>query len=618
MKRCVKKMFGAGAARSGVSARLLLALALASTVFSHGCFEEERGAVFYGRVVVPQAREFRWSDGGLPRVFDPAVAASPPDTDAVRAIFEGLTDYDPQTLGPVPAVAQRWESGEGGRVWTFHLRHDARWTNGDPVTAQDFVRSWKRSLQLGGRAPHSGLLMNIEGARAGAGIGGGTTYAPDAPAGVQGAGETNAPPAPSPIPFGAAAVDERTLKVRLTRPDANFPSLVSHPVFRPVHELGAHADILTPAQGEAESDGVPEETMISNGAFRISMRAGAGVVLEKAETYWDSARIGLERVHFVETENAEEALAAYRAGEVDAVTNAAFEPLALKLLAPYKDFRRGAYAALTFYQFNASREPFSDIRVREALALALDLERLSADVMGGATIPARRFLPVPGGAGEDGERASEAAGDVNLISYDPARAKNLLAEAGFPGGKNFPAVRLLVNRNDQQRILANAVAAMWQSALGIDAEVILKNWDEYEAALASGDYDIARRSVVMQTLDEETNMRAMFGGGEGVASADDGPPAEGQTGEQTESQQGGGPAAVGVDETRGRVTLSERDALRELPAIPIYFAASFSLVKPYVEGFHTNLLDAPSLKHVRVDPSWTPPPAEGGAGVGGL
>ncbi len=113
---------------------------------------------------MPREQEFRWSDGGLPRVFDPARAAAPPDTDAVRALFEGLTDSDPQTLAPLPAVALKWESSADWRQWTFHLRRDATWSNGDRVTAEDFVRSWQRTLRLDD-APHASLLANIRGAQ---------------------------------------------------------------------------------------------------------------------------------------------------------------------------------------------------------------------------------------------------------------------------------------------------------------------------------------------------------------------------------------------------------------------------------------------------------------------
>ncbi len=146
--------------------RPVVALLVCFALASGGCFEGERGEQFYGKADVPRAQEFRWSDGGLPKIFDPALAAAAPDTDAVRAMFEGLTDYDPRQLKPVSAVAVRWESSPDNRRWTFHLRKNARWSNGDAVTAHDFVRSWRRTLRFGRRAPHVKLMENIDGARA--------------------------------------------------------------------------------------------------------------------------------------------------------------------------------------------------------------------------------------------------------------------------------------------------------------------------------------------------------------------------------------------------------------------------------------------------------------------
>src|ERR1044071_4574041 len=145
--------------RTSVAALLVVVMSLTG-----GCFLDHEVEPYYGRTLAPRAQEFRWSDGGLPQVFDPALAAVPPDTDAVRALYEGLTEYDPKTLAPVPGVAARWEASEDARVWTFHLRRDARWSNNDPVTAEDFVRSWQRTIELGDRAPHARLLKNIEGA----------------------------------------------------------------------------------------------------------------------------------------------------------------------------------------------------------------------------------------------------------------------------------------------------------------------------------------------------------------------------------------------------------------------------------------------------------------------
>lgn len=599
--------------------RLVFSLTLVASLVFGGCFRREEGEQFYGKVVVPSSQEFRWSDGGLPKVFDPARAAAPPDTDAVRALFEGLTDYEPGTLRPVPAVAKSWVPSEGGRVWTFNLRPEARWSNGDEVTAQDFVRSWQRTLRLGERAPHAKLLANIEGAQA-------LTASLQPPA-QKGAGEeaergerAGAKPAASPTPqaFGVVALDARTLRVTLQRPDKNFPALVAHPVFRPVHELSPGVDLSELREEQAYGAGAGDETaIVTNGAFGLSRLAGDSVELRRAESYWDAPSVKLERVLFVDKSDADSALSAYRAGEVDAVTNAAIEPLAVKLLTPYKDFRRGTFAALNYYDFNTARPPFDDRRVRESLALALDTVRLSADTLGGSTEPADRFLPATADGAKGGDdsdaglksvsekEADEGDGDVRPLKHDVLRARALLADAGYPGGQNFPRIQLLVNRNEQQRALAQAVARMWRDALGVETDVVVRPWEEYEAMLRAGDFDVARRSLVMQTTDEESNMIELFG---------DEPPVEvAETGATPQQSPGATPPnsvatrSHAIVPERAATILTEAEALQELPAIPLHFASSYALVKPYVEGFESNLLDAPSLKNVRVNTGWRPP-----------
>lgn len=570
-----------------------------------GCFLDHEVEPFYGRINVPRAQELRWSNGGLPQTFDPALAAAPPETDVVRAMFEGLTDYDPKTLAPVPAVAERWESTSDNLQWTFHLRRDARWSNGEAVTARDFVNSWKRTLKMGDTAPHWRLLANIQGA---APAPPNTTQTTDTqPQAPVKAGEKRDARADAkkekmqesaqPISFGAEALDDYTLRVRLIRPDSNFPALVAHPVFRPVHNM----DAQLPAPIEAER-------VVSNGAFQFSRASREGLTLERAGSYWDARSVSLQRVQFVASQNTEAALSAYRTGEVDAVTNAGFEPLAIKLLAPYKDFRRTTYGAITFYSFNTSQAPFDDVRVREALAIVIDRERICEDEMGGATEPARKFLP------ETEELAAHAENKLPSLEKNVTRAQSLLAAAGFPKGAGFPVLRLLINRNEQQRQVAESVAEMWRTSLGIKVEVISKPWEEYEQSVRSGDYDVVRRGFVMQTTDEETNMRLMFDTSAAGATAE----ADGAAGDRPDASAANAnasPNAPKIDEKRppekilplAEPLLTEQQALRELPAIPIYFASSYQLVKPYVVGFDANLLDAPDLKRVRIETNWQRP-----------
>jgi ABC-type oligopeptide transport system substrate-binding subunit len=583
--------------RSWLVSVLLLALMLSHV----GCFLDETIDPYYGRVEVPRYQEFHWSDGGLPQTLDPAFAAAPPDTDLVRAIFEGLTDYDPRTLTPVPAVAARWEQSNGGREWTFYLRDDARWSNGDAVTAQDFVRSWRRTMRIGDLAPHTELMANIEGSTKDnpgqqtttSPISPGKLAPPDNKAKVEGANSAASANADS--RFGVEAVSDRVLRVRLRRPDMNFPALVAHPVFRPVKF--AEGD----APGKLDANG-----LISNGAFSLAKSESARVLLERANNYWDRERVALDRVEFVGLKDPETALAAYRAGEVDAVTNAAFEPLAIKLLTPYDDFRRTTYGALTYYSFNTALAPFDDVRVREALALGFDRERISADDMGGSTEPAKRYLP------ETVPNLEKAVVDKSeLLEKDYERAKRLLAEAGFPGGDGFPKIRLLVNRNEQQRLVAQTIAATWRSVLHVDTEIIVKPWDEYEAAIRAGDYDVVRRGIVMQTNDEFTNIRMLF---------PENPKANDQA--ATKGQESGADSAVAntkpptaKEKSKGLLepVETESQALNDLSAVPIYFASSYALVKPYVSGFDSNVLDAPSLKTVRINTAWKQPETAGAA-----
>lgn len=553
---------------------------LTLSIIPGGCLSDQQYQAYYGRVVVPRSQDFRWIDGTLPQTFDPAFAAAPPDTDLVRAIFEGLTDYDPQTLEPVPAVATRWESANEGRTWTFYLREDARWSNGEAVVAKDFVDSWQRTMKIGELAPHTDLLSNIVGAAA-VSV---PTLPPRNGNGKNSRSGANTAADRAERRFGAEAIEARVLRVHLQSPDMNFPALVAHPVFRPVKL--AEVDSLK----RIEPSG-----LVSNGAFLLAKRDTDRVLLERAGNYWGKDDIALDHVEFIGATDAEAALAAYQAGEVDAVTNSAFEPLGLKLLAPYKDFRRQTYGALTYYRFNLAHAPFDDVRVREALAIAIDRERISQDEMGGATEPAKKFLPeVESDAGKAVVEQRE------LLEKDAARARELLSEAGYPDGQGFPTIRLLINRNEQQRLVAQSIAGMWRSILNIETEISIKGWDEYEQAIRSGDYDIVRRGVVMQTTDELTNIRTIF-------QLDNQPP-ELSTNNQSTTEnpnlannQGTSNAA---QKPARRIIESEAEALKELRAIPLYFASSHALVKPYVSGFDSNLLDLPSLKRVRIDTNW--------------
>ncbi len=576
----------------------------------------------------------------MPRSFDPARAAAPPETDLVRAVFEGLTDTDSKTLEAIPSVAEKWTVSADFKTWTFYLRKDAKWSNGERVTAADFVRSWKRLAEMSDKVPHRKLLENIVGIKVLPNevpttvIQGTEVDILSKPAVNQNLpilknlSNTNTaqkpetkPPATSEklilkpeaaktekmvkpktpeIKFGAEAVNDLTLKVSLVEPDKDFPALVAHPMFRPIY-----------GDGKDFENGKLNAAIVTNGAFRISSIGQDQITLDRAEHFWGKDKVELERVSFIGKENAEKALEAYRNGEIDAITNVNFEPLALKLLMPFDDFQQTTHSALNFYEINRNKKPFDDQRVREALAISIDRERLTEVEMEDSTKPAFSFLPFD-------EKTSKK------LVQNKERAKDLLAAAGFEGGENFPVVRLVINRNDVQQRIAKAVVKMWKQTLNIDTVIIVKESAEIENARAIGDFDILRRGVVLPTANETAGLMAIF--------APKMPPPHdilpvNQTVDQTnptaektpensntetkkteespisdEPTETNAPAEI----IESRPILTEADAIAEIPAIPLYFPTSYSLVKPYIQGFEINTLDAPSLKDVKIDNNWQP------------
>lgn len=565
-----------------------------------GCAQIQRPKVepFFAASSPPPKQELRWSNGKLPKSIDPARAIAAPETDIVRAVYEGLTDLDSETLRETPAVAEKWESTDGARTWTFYLRKDARWSNGERVTAKDFVRSWKR---LRNRSATKHLYQNIVGMKSAGeplddAAGEPVDFLQLTPLGTEPQSdvpvketdptkpESETHPAARPMQkFGAEAVDDMTLKVDLELPDKDFPRLVANPIFRPVFNDDAKLEKAR-----------PDATTVTNGAFRITKVDDSGLTLERSENFWNKRVVVLERVHFKPASTAEAALEMYRKGEVDVVTNAAFEPAALKVLTPYEDFRRTTHSALNFYEFNTAKKPFDDRRVRAALAIAIDREKLVQSDLEGATQPAYMFFPLS-------ERKSET------LSLDIAKAKDLLLKAGFPNGTPFLPIRLVINRNDTQQRVARSIARMWKLNLGIETVIVIKEPAEIEAVRDAGDFDIIRRGVVMPVNDEMVNLTAILGSAEKMVEAQKDIDAAGETKENGPSAEETTARSI-QETTEGNTLLTEADAIFELRVIPLYFPSSYSLVKPYVRGFEVNGLDAPSLREVSIDNEWRPDP----------
>ncbi|MFV0387530.1 MAG: peptide ABC transporter substrate-binding protein, partial [Pyrinomonadaceae bacterium] len=587
-----------------------------------GELEKPKTEEFYSSTAAPNVQEFRWSNGGMPNTFDPAKASAPPETDIIRAIYDGLTDTDPVTLNAIPAIASEWYSDKEAKIWTFKLRKDAKWSNGKPVTAKDFVESWQRLSILGNEVPHHELLKNIVGVVE---IPRHFDNTPDpaekvsqtdnvsvktAPSQtpVEKGAQNLATPMPSPLhtpmpeikkfareKFGVEANGEFELVVRLHQPDKEFPRLAAHTIFRPLFR-----------HGEEFASSATPQNLVTNGAFSVVSTDRNGVLLNASNTYWDKENVKIKRVRFVPNESADKALSAYKNGEIDAVTNANFQPLALKLLTPYDDFHRFPHGALNLYEINMKRAPFNDVRVREALAIAIQRDRLTQDEMSGATTPAQRFLPFP------------IVNPETPLAYNPEKARELLKQAGFEEGVNFPVINLVINRNNVQEKIAKSVAEMWKTELNVKTNVNIVEYDDIEHIRETGTYDLIRRNIVLPTADETANMIAIFEPTSisheimhtkyetnevknsnmmpnGVKTTDEKAKLAGNSNAaQTNNAPTGETNDPFLVNTGDMVLiLTEQDALTKVPGIPLYFPTSYSLVKPYVRGFQMNSLDSP-------------------------
>lgn len=595
----------AAAGSSQVCALTVMRISIVAMIlFLSGCSEIKppSAATYISETPPPPKQEFRWSNGRMPRHLDPARASAAPETDIVRALYEGLTEIDPSTLEPVPAAAESWESSENNTKWVFKIRRSARWTNGKTVTASDFVSSWSRLLALGDRAANTQLFENFRGRpdnqTSAASSDQPLDTFPNSFSQASNLANTNtslsskdeeldqpvvAPPSGPDRAFWAE--DQNTLVVRLKTPDKDLPRLLANVIFRPVY-----------GRGEALAEDVLTRTAVTNGPFSIGSIEPDSIALVRSENYWDRDSVVLESVRFVAKQRAEEALEAYRAGEIDAVTNAVFEPLALKLLEPYEDLRKNTFAAVNFYQVNSQRAPFSDRRVRQALAIAIERERLTDGELAGSTRPAFTLLPFGSSS-----RSSK-------IAEDKERARDLLEEAGFADGANFPVLRLVVNRNDVQQRIARSVARMWKQNLNVETEIVVKETDEVRLALENGDYDLVRRGIVFPTADEKAGLSAIFARpAVSAVRPSQTPQTSGTVSNTNSTVLGNSNSNISVlppeIEEPG---ITEEIALYEMQAIPLYFPTSYSLVKPYVIGFEGNVLDAPLLQKVRIDNSWQP------------
>lgn len=488
--------------------------------------------------------------GAEPRDLDPQLMQTNAHFNVLMALYEGLIGYDPHDLHPVPGVAERWDISDDGRLYTFHLRADARWSNGDPVTAQDFEFSVRRMLSPKFATPYKHYFDIIRGAED---FGAGRSF--DFAA------------------VGVRALDDRTLRIELRQPAPYLLFLLGSFAWMPVHRatVEAHGAFDAVATGWSRLGHI-----VTNGPFALAdWRSGDAIVVRKNPHYWGARSVRLQEIQFHLIENADTEERAFRSGQLHLT-----EFVPATKLATYAETAPGQLAVTPFfstymYEFNLTRPPFNDLRVRRAFSLAVDREKLAASQ------PQQRLLAatglVPPGT-DDYHYTGEHA-----LRFDPVEARRLLAEAGFPGGKNFPALDMNFDTSARHQHFAEVLQQMWERNLGVRVNLANSEGRVFHAERVRGTYALSRGGWVGDYLDPHAFLSVhLTGGGQNVA---------GYANPEFDA------LVRGALDQRDRATRHEsyrraEDVLmRDLPILPLFHYTSQHLVAPSVRGLYPNLLD---------------------------
>jgi oligopeptide transport system substrate-binding protein len=415
-------------------------------------------------------------NGSEPETLDPALITGQPEGRIAYALFEGLAAYD-HTGTPQPGVATRWETSPDGRIYTFHLRPEARWSNGDPVTSTDFVRSWERTLRPVTASEYAYQLHYIRNAK-----------------------DYNEGRLKDFSKVGIQAPDPATLIVTLENPTPFWIDLCCFSTLLPVH---------VPSVEALEKEGrvfTKPGLLVSNGAYMLrEWRLFDRIRLEKNPHYWNKGKVGMRTVDILPAAKPMTAFNFYSTGVADLLMDKGLAPsMLMEQLRKRPDFHAAPFLGNYFVRFNCSRKPFQDPRVRLAFSLVIDKRYLTEHISRAGETPAHSLVP-PGTAGYEPPPGLER---------DPDRARKLLAEAGYPGGKGFPLVSYLFKGDsDLDQGIGIELQAMFKRELGVHMELVQQEWKVYLNSLSSLDYDLCRSSWVGDYKDPNTFMDMFVTGG---------------------------------------------------------------------------------------------------------
>ena len=491
---------------------------------------------------------FHFGNGSEPQGIDPHIVTGVPEHHILISLCEGLTIPNPFDNENLPGAAESWTVSDDGKVYIFKLRKNGRWSNGDPVTADDFVWSWQRILTASLGSQYPDMLYYLEGAQ------------------EYHTGQNN-----DFSSVGVKALDSHTLEVKLKAPTPFFTGLLSHYSTWPVHkETVLKHGSIDDRNGEWTRPG----NFVCNGAFNLkSWELNNKIVVEQNPMYWDASTVRLNEIHYYPVSNVMTEDRMFRAGQLHVTSTLPSQKCPVYIEEGNPDLRIDPYMGTYFYRLNTTNPYLNDVRVRKALAYSIDRKLLVEKVTKCGQIPAYSFTP-PGSNGYE---------PTTSIPFDPALAKELLAEAGYDSENQFPKLEILFNTNEDHRKVALAIQQMWQQNLGIEVELVNQDWKVYLSREMVGDFQVSRAGWIGDYEDPNTFLDLMR-------------PNRGnnKTGWENEAYDTLVAKANSTNDQTLRYQLldeAEKILIENMPVIPLYTYVRSYQLSPDVKGYNPHILD---------------------------
>ncbi|WP_299373146.1 peptide ABC transporter substrate-binding protein [uncultured Kiloniella sp.] len=500
---------------------------------------------------------FNRGNGSEPGTLDPQISEGVPSAHILRDLFEGLTAE--HTDGSIiPGQAESWTISEDGKTFVFKIRDNAKWSNGDPVTAHDFVYAWQRAVAPATGTAYSFLLYPLENAQA-----------------ISSGEEKDL------SKLGVKATDDRTLEVKLSGPAPYFLGMITHSVAYPVHK------------GTVEAKGASwtrPENMVSNGAFKLQeWTPQSRIVAVKSDTYWNKDTVQLDKVVYYPTESQTTALKRYRAGELDWTYEVPNDQIKWIKENMADEFHVSNYLGTYYYGFNMTKPPFNDPKLRKAFSMAIDRDILTSKIVTAGEVPAYAFV-VPGVTGYDAVYSDFKAKDQAARN---AEALKLYEEAGY--SKDNPIeIELRYNTSDNHKKIAIAVASMWKKTFGAKVNLVNEEWKVYLETRKLKEATQAFRAGWIGDYNDPNTFLELWLSDSGLNDTGFDNPEFDSLLKQ---------AGLEQDATKRKELLMKAEAIfLEANAVaPIYHYVTKRMVKPYVKGWQSNVMDHIRSQYITIE-----------------